>query len=356
MLQTLLRSVRLGLLVGVILVLALPQLRQQLLSQVRETIAPLEQGPRQSYHDAVLRAAPAVVNIYSRRYTNENSLELAVQGLGSGVIMNSQGYILTNLHVIAESDQVVVALQDGRIFMAQLIGQDALTDLAVLKIDADNLPVIPQDKQYQAQIGDVVLAIGNPYNLGQTTTFGIISATGRTGMSFGRQDFLQTDAAINQGNSGGALVNAKGNLVGINTASFQPTTEMDTYGISFAIPYTLADKIMDKIIADGRVIRGYVGILSAGAINPVMARVIDPQYLNGVMINKLEPGGPAELAGLRRHDIIVKIGEHWVQGPQDARDQVTELRPGTKVPFTVLREEQLLTLPITITEEPENGH
>ncbi|GAL06436.1 outer membrane stress sensor protease DegS [Photobacterium aphoticum] len=195
--------------------------------------------------------------------------------------MSDKGYIVTNYHVVAEADQVIVALQDGRILTAQLIGKDQRTDLAVLKIQAENLPVIPLSTDYTPAVGDVVLAIGNPYNLGQTTTYGIISATGRSGMSFyGRQDFLQTDAAINEGNSGGALVNTRGELVGINTASFQQATDIETYGISFAIPYELTQKIMNKLIADGRVIRGYIGI-EARDINPVMARLYDADQVRG---------------------------------------------------------------------------
>lgn len=261
MLAFLARSTLLGVITATALLLIFPDLRTQMLD-TPQVLAPVEVNQTQvSFNYAVRRASPAVVNIYNRRYNAEDRLQLSTQGLGSGVIMSDKGYIVTNYHVVAEADQVIVALQDGRILTAQLIGKDQRTDLAVLKIQAENLPVIPTSPDYRPAVGDVVLAIGNPYNLGQTTTYGIISATGRSGMSFyGRQDFLQTDAAINEGNSGGALVNTRGELVGINTASFQQATDIETYGISFAIPYELTRKIMDKLIADGRVIRGYIGL------------------------------------------------------------------------------------------------
>lgn len=175
-----------------------------------------------SFAKAVRRAAPAVVNIYSlsidqRRPLNSGS----PQGLGSGVIMSKEGYILTNYHVIKKADEIVVALQDGRKFTSEVVGFDPETDLSVLKIEGDNLPIVPVNLDSPPQVGDVVLAIGNPYNLGQTITQGIISATGRNGLSSGYLDFLQTDAAINAGNSGGALIDTNGSLIGINTAAFQ---------------------------------------------------------------------------------------------------------------------------------------
>lgn len=292
MLAILARSVVYGIAVAAVLLVAIPSLRNsQLIPEV--TLAQFETGNELlSYNYAVRRASPAVVNIYTRRYSSENRLQLNAEGLGSGVIMSDKGYIVTNYHVVARADQIIVALQDGRIDTAQLIGKDQRTDLAVLKIELDSLPVIPFNDSYDPAVGDVVLAIGNPYNLGQTTTFGIISATGRPGMSFNRQqDFLQTDAAINKGNSGGALVNSRGELVGINTASFQQATDIETYGISFAIPYSLTVKIMQKLIADGRVIRGYIGV-EGREVNPVMARLLDAEQLRGVLIAGMDPNGP----------------------------------------------------------------
>ncbi|MCO4790382.1 outer membrane-stress sensor serine endopeptidase DegS, partial [Vibrio cholerae] len=244
---------------AIAIIMVTPSLRAKLMPVVEQ---PRNIGALQiSFNEAVRKAAPAVVNIYNRKYSENDRRKLSIQGLGSGVIVSEKGYIITNYHVVAQADQIVVALQDGRAAAAQLVGKDRRTDIAVLRVEGTGLPVIPLNPDYHPKVGDVVLAIGNPYNLGQTTTFGIISATGRSSISAdGRQAFIQTDAAINDGNSGGALVNTQGELVGINTASFQQATDLETYGISFAIPYSLASKIMTKIIADGRVIRGYIGV------------------------------------------------------------------------------------------------
>ncbi len=351
MLGFLARSVSYGLLIAAILLFAFPWLKTTQWDTNKNKIEPIN-TPLITYNYAVRRASPAVVNIYTRRYSNKNRLQLNAEGLGSGVIMTNKGYIVTNYHVVAKADQIIVALQDGRISTAQLIGKDLRTDLAVLKIEQDNLPVIPFNDNYQPAVGDVVLAIGNPYNLGQTTTFGIISATGRPGMSFNqRQDFLQTDAAINKGNSGGALVNSRGELVGINTASFQQTADTDTYGISFAIPYALTVKIMQKLIADGRVIRGYLGV-EGREINPVMARLLDTEQLRGVLIANVDKGGPGDLSGLKQNDLIVEIDQHPIASFRTALDIVADIRPNTKVPFKVIRKGETIEIIVTIGEEP----
>lgn len=349
------RSILLGVVTAIALLVIFPELRTQMI-QTPVSLAPVETSQAQlSYNFAVRRASPAVVNIYNRRYNAEDRLKLSTQGLGSGVIMSDKGYIVTNYHVVAEADQVIAALQDGRIFTAQLIGKDQRTDIAVLKIQAENLPVIPLSPGYNPAVGDVVLAIGNPYNLGQTTTYGIISATGRSGMSFyGRQDFLQTDAAINEGNSGGALVNTRGELVGINTASFQQATDIETYGISFAIPYELTQKIMNKLIADGRVIRGYIGI-EARDINPVMARLYDAEQVSGIIVMGMDPNGPAAKAGFQVQDILIEIDGKRVTDRRNVLDIVTELRPGNHINMKVLRNGQPTTLSVLIADEP-NGY
>ncbi|MGF1705799.1 outer membrane-stress sensor serine endopeptidase DegS [Enterovibrio baiacu] len=352
MLAFMTRSVVYGGLIAALLLLAIPSLRTgKLVSDA--TLSQFEpDASLVSYNYAVRRASPAVVNIYTRRYSSENRLQLNAEGLGSGVIMSDKGYIVTNYHVVARADQIIVALQDGRISTAQLVGKDQRTDLAVLKVDLESLPVIPFNDSYDPAVGDVVLAIGNPYNLGQTTTFGIISATGRPGMSFNRQqDFLQTDAAINRGNSGGALVNSRGELVGINTASFQQATDIETYGISFAIPYSLTVKIMQKLIADGRVIRGYIGV-DGREVNPVMARLLDTEQLSGVMVAAVEPNGPADRSGLRTNDLIIDINDQPIHGFRNALDIVADIRPGTVVPFKVIREGNTMELMVTIGEEP----
>lgn len=358
----LLKSIFIGISVAAILLLALPQLREGSSLQMTPPFS-FEPNTQQSYSGAVKRAAPSVVNIYTRAYQQSSISSkptLRPQSLGSGVIMNNKGYILTNYHVIADADQIIVALQDSRFFTAELIGFDVYTDLAVLQIDADNLPTIPQSKHEQTNIGDVVLAIGNPYNLGQTITQGIISAKGRVGMSTtGHQNFLQTDAAINEGNSGGALVNSLGELVGINTASFQIGDHVETKGISFAIPYQLALKIMKSLIANGRVIRGYLGV-EGTSINSVMARLLGLKDNQGIVIQSTAPNSPAEKAGLVTGDVVIKFNDTMIDNVIWLMDKVAELRPGTQIFLTVIRDGKKLQIPVTLgelsatPEKPEN--
>lgn len=351
MLQFLLRSAGLGLATAVLLLLAVPSLRSNIFPPSTSDDTEISSRDQISFNHAVRNAAPAVVNIYSRKYTENDRSKLLTQGLGSGVIVSEKGYIITNYHVVAQADQIVVALQDGRVAAAQLVGKDRRTDIAVLRIEVTNLPVIPTNPNYAPKVGDIVLAIGNPYNLGQTTTFGIISATGRSSISAdGRQAFIQTDAAINEGNSGGALVNTRGELVGINTASFQQATELETYGISFAIPYQLANKIMQKIIADGRVIRGYIG-LDGRDINSVTSRLLGNDHLGGIVVLGVDPNGPAADAGFEAQDIILKIDGEKVNGRQSVLDIVTELRPGSKVDILILRKGEEMTLSVTVAED-----
>jgi serine protease DegS len=351
MLSFLFRSISLGLVSALIILVAFPQLRPNFVSEATSKQVSNIGSLQLSFNDAVRRAAPAVVNIYSRKYDESDRNKLLTQGLGSGVIVSEKGYIITNYHVVAQADQVVVALQDGRAAAAQLVGSDKRTDIAILQVSGDNLPVIPLNPNYEANVGDIVLAIGNPYNLGQTTTFGIISATGRSSISAdGHQAFIQTDAAINEGNSGGALVNSQGELVGINTASFQQATDMETYGISFAIPYGLANKIMQKIIADGRVIRGYIGI-DGQDINSVTSRLLGNKNIGGIVVLGIDPAGPAADAGFEVQDIIISIDNTKINGRQSVMDIVTDLRPGTVVDVGILRQGESKTLKVTIAED-----
>lgn len=351
MLQFMLRSIGLGLATAVLLLIAVPSLRSNVLPQVTQYTTIDDSQAQVSFNQAVRKAAPAVVNIYSRIYQENDRSKLLTQGLGSGVIVSDKGYIITNYHVVAQADQIIVALQDGRVAAAQLVGKDRRTDIAILRVEGDNLPVIPLNPEYSPVVGDIVLAIGNPYNLGQTTTFGIISATGRSSISAdGHQAFIQTDAAINEGNSGGALVNTRGELVGINTASFQQATELETYGISFAIPYDLANKIMQKIIADGRVIRGYIGI-DGQDITSVTSRLLGNEHIGGIVVLGVDPNGPAGDAGFEAQDIILKIDGQKINGRQSVMDIVTELRPGTTVDVLVLRKGVEKTLQVTIEED-----
>jgi len=328
----LLRSVAIGLIVGAILLAAMPSLRK-----INTLTAPqfdsADETPA-SYNSAVRRAAPAVVNVYNRS-------------------MNS-GYIITNKHVINDADQIIVALQDGRVFEALLVGSDTLTDLAVLKINATGgLPTIPINNKRVPHIGDVVLAIGNPYNLGQTITQGIISATGRIGLNpTGRQNFLQTDASINHGNSGGALVNSLGELMGINTLSFDKSNDGETpEGIGFAIPFQLATKIMDKLIRDGRVIRGYIGI-SGREIAPLHAQGGGMDQIQGIVVNEVSPDGPAAQAGIQVNDLIISVNNKPAVSALETMDQVAEIRPGSVISVVVMRDDKQLTLQVTIQEYP----
>ncbi|UJF21849.1 outer membrane-stress sensor serine endopeptidase DegS [Shewanella sp. OMA3-2] len=308
-------------------------------------------GSELSFAKAVRRAAPAVVNIYSlsidqRAPLNSSSL----QGLGSGVIMSSQGYILTNYHVIKRADEIVIALQDGRRFTSEVVGSDPETDLAVLKIEGDNLPVVPINLNNPALVGDVVLAIGNPYNLGQTITQGIISATGRSGLSSGYLDFLQTDAAINAGNSGGALIDTAGELIGINTAAFKVGGDNGGNGISFAIPIKLAHSIMDKLIADGRVIRGAIGI-SGEALTPVVAQILNLPDLKGVFVTGIDPNGPAANAEIQARDVIIAYADADIPGVEVLMDKIAETPPGNKVLLTVIRQGLKLEIPVFVVEK-----
>lgn len=300
-----------------------------------------------SYQQAVKIASPAVVNVYNQSFDMTNGSfngQLQVNNLGSGVVMTSEGYILTNKHVIQNADQIIVALQSGRFYSAVLIGSDNLTDLAVLKIDAEKLPTIPQNEKRQAKIGDVVLAIGNPLNLGQSITQGIISATGRNALSeTGRQYFIQTDASINKGNSGGALINSAGELIGINTLSLGKNSNELAEGLNFAIPIHIANKVMRKIIRDGRVIRGYIGV------NSSLFHLSE----NGVLVTGVLKDGPADKAGLKQGDIIMRLNQTVTENPEQMMDMIADMSPNSEVKIFVLRNGILLEFNVIIGEFPE---
>lgn len=309
-----------------------------------------------SYNRAVRRAGPAVVNVYTRsRIVDPRSLRprtIERQELGSGVIMSAEGYILTNYHVVYGAEHIEVALQDGRWLEAVLIGQDELSDLAVLYVQADNLPVIPQDPAIEPQVGDLVLAIGNPLNLGQTITQGIISANGNTGLSSrGYPDFMRMDAAINKGNSGGALVNSNGVLVGINAAAFQVQNQ-DIQGIFFAVPYQLARNIMQKLIKYGRVTRSYLGVSGEAVVNAAGDRLFSTgQALYGLLLTEVVAGGPAAIAGLQSGDIILEIAGQQFSDMQQAMNFIAETAPDTELPITIDRSGQRLTIPTIVREQ-----
>ncbi|KOE60037.1 outer membrane-stress sensor serine endopeptidase DegS [Aggregatibacter actinomycetemcomitans] len=299
-----------------------------------------------SYKDAVRIASPAVVNVYNQAFTS-SSAQLQVNNLGSGVIMSKDGYILTNKHVIQNADQIVVALQNGHIFDAALIGSDSLTDLAVLKIKADNLSTIPQNLSRPVHVGDVALAIGNPYNLGQSVSQGIISAVGRSavGEALGRQNFIQTDASINRGNSGGALINSAGELVGISTLSIGKTSNEIAEGLNFAIPIDLANDVMKKIIRDGRVIRGYFGVQT-----DILFSNGQGSSERGILITGVIENSPAAKAGLQAGDIILKINKVEAHSPTEMMKLIADVRPNTKVEVEISRLGKTYKLPVIIEE------
>lgn len=344
-----LNAVSYGVILAVVILVVFPNMRDGN-TQWWNWLQPQKSYPAPlSYAKAVQRAGPAVVNIYSEEIQNNlNYLRAprSVTRLGSGVIMDADGYMLTNYHVVQNAAQIRVDLQSGQTFPAVVIGFDLYTDLAVLKIDASNLPVIPQLADQESFAGDVVLAIGNPLNLGQTITQGIISATGRTGLSSTNHlQFLQMDAAINEGNSGGALVDTNGVLVGINSRQFKGIhPQLDIQGIFFAVPYQMAYKVMRQIIENGKVIRGWLGIETEHISQ-------DPK---GFMINRVAINGPADLAGLKPNDIVTQIEDQPFTTVINALDLIAETRPGTVLKFKVYRNNKLINVPVTIQEKPES--
>ena len=352
----LLKSCAYGLALAFVLIWFFPAINFSALP-LFNTSSDIDEPAAISYAKAVRRAAPAVVNVYTRStLVDPRSLRprtIERQELGSGVIMSSQGYILTNYHVVNGADYIEVALQDGRTLEAVLIGQDQLTDLAVLYVQAENLPVIPQDTELEPQVGDVVLAIGNPLNLGQTITQGIISANGNTGLSSrGYIDFMRMDAAINRGNSGGALVNSNGTLVGINAAAFQLENQ-DIQGIFFAIPYKLAQNVMQKLIKHGKVTRSHLGVSGDAVVNAAGDRLISSgQTLYGLSITAVNANGPAAEAGLLTGDIILEIAGQKFQGMQQALNFIAETPPDTELQITIDRNGQQLTIPTVVREQP----
>ena len=302
-----------------------------------------------SFNSAVRIASPAVVNVYNRSFSSasiNDSDQLQVNNLGSGVIMTKDGYILTNKHVIQNADQIVVALQNGNIYEANLIGSDNLTDLAVLKIKATDLSTIPQNKERQVRVGDIALAIGNPYNLGQSVSQGIISAVGRSavGDSLGRQNFIQTDASINRGNSGGALINSAGELVGISTLSIGKTANEIAEGLNFAIPISIANDVLYKIIRDGRVIRGYFGVQSE----------ITANSNGGIVITGVTANSPAAKAGIQVGDVILRLNKQDNLSIREMMQIISDTKPNTEVIITISRLGNVIDLPVIIEELPSN--
>ena len=331
-----------------------------------------------SYANAVERAAPAVVNIYTsktietpinplfadpriRRYFGTDRVPTRKRmqsSLGSGVIVDARGYVLTNHHVVADADEIIVALRDGREARASVVGSDPDTDIAVLQVKLDKLPVITLRDSSSLRIGDVVLAIGNPFGVGQTVTIGIVSAVGRSELGINTfEDFIQTDAAINPGNSGGALVDATGHLVGVNSAIFSQSGGYQ--GIGFAIPTRIAQQVLRDILANGHVIRGWLGI-EPQALTPELAAALGiPARQNGardgVVVSGLVRNGPSHAAGILPGDVIVTIGNKTITAPRELIDSVAALKPGTKITLRAFRRDKEFTVEAVVAERPAQG-
>lgn len=336
------------------------------IQQIATTAAAPHADAVSSYGEAARVAIPAVVSVYTTAITRQqpNSddplLERffgsdrpraeRVASLGSGVIATRDGYVLTNNHVVQSADEIAVALSDGRKLMAKLVGSDPETDLAVLRVEAANLPTITFGRSENLQVGDVVLAIGNPFNVGQTVTMGIVSALGRNNLGINRyENFIQTDAAINQGNSGGALVDTHGNLVGINTAIYSRTGE--STGIGFAIPTMIITSVLDQLIKNGKVVRGYFGI-EPEDITPEVAEAFKLPQAGGVFVRGVVRGTPAAKSGMEPGDIIVSINDAPVRDTPGMLEQIARLPPGETARVRVRRNAQEVGIDLTVGERP----
>jgi serine protease DegQ len=331
-------------------------------------LAPAVSGPVNSYAAAARRATPAVVSITARKAPQRSAqsndpwfrfffgdraeqLQQPQVGLGSGVIATADGYLLTNNHVIEGADDVEVQLADGRTATARLIGTDPESDLAVLKVELDRLPAIGFGDAEALQVGDVVLAIGNPFGVGQTVTSGIVSALGRDQLGINLfENFIQTDAAINPGNSGGALVDARGNLVGINTAIYSRSG--GSLGIGFAIPVSTARQVLEGLIRDGQVTRGWIGV-EPRDLTPEIAQTLNLPIRQGVLITGVLQSGPASAGGLKPGDVVVKIADRPVANTSQLMNAVAGLKPHAPAVIGVQRGDKALDLNVTVAQRPQ---
>jgi len=343
---------------------------------VRVDASPLEAGTElarlRSYADVIEPAQKAVVSVYSTRIVRErmaiNPLfrqyfgdlperESRQEGLGSGVIVSPDGYILTNNHVIEGADELKVTLADDRDFSARVVGTDPKTDVAVLKIEAEGLPVLTLADSDRVRVGDIVFAVGNPLGVGQTVTMGIVSAKGRSRLGLlervsGYEDFIQTDAAINMGNSGGALIDARGRLIGVNSAIISPSR--GNIGIGFAIPVNLARFIMNSLVETGTVARGYLGVTSDTLTADLAEQLGLARGSRGVIITEIDAASPAEAAGLRRADVIVALNGQNVLTWEDLRVLVAQSLPDSKVNLKVLRDGKARTVEVELGRVIDN--
>jgi len=329
----------------------------------------------QPLSEAARRAAPAIVSVSATKKTSERGTTPHAQdpvfrfffgprqrptqpqpepsmGMGSGVIVSPEGYLLTNNHVVNGAESVSVQLADGREANAIIVGTDPETDLAVLKIDLPNLPTVTLGDIGQLQVGDAVLAIGNPFNVGQTVTSGIVSALGRTGLGLSTfENFIQTDAAINPGNSGGALVDIQGNLVGINTAIYSRSG--GSMGIGFAIPIDLARDVMTSLIRDGQVTRGWIGVQPRD-VSEEMARALKLSVSDGVLITGVLQDGPAHEAGLKPGDVVRQIAGQPIHNTSQLLNVVASLKPQSTVAISLVRGEKTLEIPVQVAQRKPN--
>ena len=329
---------------------------------------------RASYADAAKRAMQSVVNISSSREVSvrrhpmmndpllrrffgqpeEQGDDTETQGsLGSGVIINADekgSYVLTNEHVVSASSDIQLTFEDGRVIPAKVVGTDPETDLAVLRVEGKGLVPITLGQSEKAQVGDVVLAIGDPFGVGQTVTMGIISGLGRNRLGINRyENFIQTDAAINPGNSGGALVDINGNLIGVNSVIYSRTG--GSLGIGFAIPVSMAKDVMEQIIAEGSVTRGFIGIAPQD-ITPELAESLKLKAARGALVAQVTRGGPADKAGMKAGDVITRIQEKPIQDSVAAMAVIAALKPGTNAQFTVTRNQQDIELGVNVVKRP----
>ena len=329
-----------------------------------------------SYHEAVKRSMPAVVNIFTskgaikpraRKGGGSNSAdplfkfffgdqppeEEPSSSLGSGVLVSPEGYILTNHHVISDAADIDVALSDGRKVKAQVIGGDPETDIAVLKIEAKQLPApITLGKVESVHVGDVVLAIGNPFGVGQTVTSGIVSALGRDHVGINTfENFIQTDAAINPGNSGGALIDTRGNLIGINTAIY--SNNGGSMGIGFAIPVNLAKQVMESILANGSVTRGWIGVEPQNLNKDLSESLGLPGNTEGVLLSGVLEGGPAARGGVKPGDVLIAVNGKPIKDVRGLLNQVAQINPGNEAKLTILRKDKEIELTAQIGKRPK---